>query len=162
MEREQLLEAGKIINTQGLRGEVKVQAWADSPEELLPYTRFVAGRETLQVTGSRVQKGFLYLRFQDKETIDDVIPLKGKVLHIYREDLILPEGVHLLSDIIGSRALDEDGNEIGIVEDILERPAANVYVIRADREILVPAVPEFIKKVDTDQKIVTVHLIEGM
>ena len=79
-----------------------------------------------------------------------------------QRDLILPEGVHLLSDIIGSRVVDEEGNDIGIVEDILERPAANVYVIRGDREILVPSVPEFIKKVDTDEKIVTVRLIEGM
>lgn len=162
MERDQLLEAGKIINTQGLQGEVKVQAWADSAEELLQYNRFVAGNEELTVTNSRVQKGFLYLRFQNKDTIEDVIPLKGKVLHIYREDLVLPEGVHLLSDIIGSRVIDEEGNDIGIVEDILERPAANVYVIRGDREILVPSVPEFIKKVDTDSKTVTVRLIEGM
>ena len=162
MTGKQLLEAGKIINTQGLQGEVKVQAWADSAEDLLPYTRFVAAGEELKVAKSRVQKGFLYLRFEDKNTIEDVIPLKGKVLHMYREDLILPEGVHLLSDIIGSRVVDEEGNDIGVVEDILERPAANVYVIRGDREILVPSVPEFIKKVDTDQRIVTVRLIEGM
>lgn len=119
MAREQLLEAGKIINTQGLQGEVKVQAWADSAEELLTYTRFVAGNEELKVERSRVQKGFLYLRFEDKNTIEDVIPLKGKVLHIYREDLVLPEGVHLLTDIIGSRVVDEEGNDIGVVEDIL-------------------------------------------
>jgi 16S rRNA processing protein RimM len=162
MTGKQLLEAGKIINTQGLQGEVKVQAWADSAEDLLPYTRFVAAGEELKVAKSRVQKGFLYLRFEDKNTIEDVIPLKGKVLHMYREDLILPEGVYLLSDIIGSRVVDEEGNDIGVVEDILERPAANVYVIRGDREILVPSVPEFIKNVDTDEKIVTVRLIEGM
>ena len=162
MTGKQLLEAGKIINTQGLQGEVKVQAWADSAEDLLPVTRFVAAGEELKVAKSRVQKGFLYLRFEDKNTIEDVIPLKGKVLHMYREDLILPEGVHLLSDIIGSRVVDEEGNDIGVVEDILERPAANVYVIRGDREILVPSVPEFIKKVDTDEKSVTVRLIEGM
>lgn len=162
MTGKQLLEAGKIINTQGLQGEVKVQAWADSAEDLLPVTRFVAAGEELKVAKSRVQKGFLYLRFEDKNTIEDVIPLKGKVLHMYREDLILPEGVHLLSDIIGSRVVDEEGNDIGVVEDILERPAANVYVIRGDREILVPSVPEFIKNVDTDEKIVTVRLIEGM
>ena len=162
MTGKQLLEAGKIINTQGLQGEVKVQAWADSAEDLLPYTRFVAAGEELKVAKSRVQKGFLYLRFEDKNTIEDVIPLKGKVLHMYREDLILPEGVHLLSDIIGSRVVDEEGNDIGVVEDILELPAANVYVIRGDREILVPSVPEFIKNVDTDEKIVTVRLIEGM
>ena len=162
MTGKQLLEAGKIINTQGLQGEVKVQAWADSAEDLLPVTRFVAAGEELKVAKSRVQKGFLYLRFEDKNTIEDVIPLKGKVLHMYREDLILPEGVHLLSDILGSRVVDEEGNDIGVVEDILERPAANVYVIRGDREILVPSVPEFIKNVDTDEKIVTVRLIEGM
>ena len=162
MTGKQLLEAGKIINTQGLQGEVKVQAWADSAEDLLPVTRCVAAGEELKVAKSRVQKGFLYLRFEDKNTIEDVIPLKGKVLHMYREDLILPEGVHLLSDIIGSRVVDEEGNDIGVVEDILERPAANVYVIRGDREILVPSVPEFIKNVDTDEKIVTVRLIEGM
>ena len=72
MTGKQLLEAGKIINTQGLQGEVKVQAWADSAEDLLPYTRFVAAGEELKVAKSRVQKGFLYLRFEDKNTIEDV------------------------------------------------------------------------------------------
>ena len=91
-----------------------------------------------------------------------MIPLKNKILKIYREDLVLPEGVHLLSDIIGCRVVTEEGQDIGIVEDILERPAANVYVIRGEREILVPSVPEFIKNVDLDTKTVTVHLIEGM
>lgn len=162
MAGEKLLEAGKIINTHGLNGEVKVQAWADSPEELLDYDRFVAGQEELHVVSARVQKGFLYLQFENKGSIDDVIPLKNKILKIYREDLVLPEGVHLLSDIIGCRVVTEEGQDIGIVEDILERPAANVYVIRGEREILVPSVPEFIKNVDLDTKTVTVHLIEGM
>lgn len=162
MAEEKLLEAGKIINTHGLKGEVKVQAWADSAEELLEFDRFVVGKEELNVISSRVQKGFLYLQFENKDTVDDVIPLKNKVLKIYREDLVLPEGVHLLSDIIGCRAVTEEGEDIGIVEDILERPAANVYVIQGEREILIPSVPEFIKNVDLDSKTVTVHLIEGM
>ena len=162
MAEEKLLEAGKIINTHGLKGEVKVQAWADSAEELLAFDRFVVGKEELNVISSRVQKGFLYLQFENKDTVDDVIPMKNKVLKIYREDLVLPEGVHLLSDIIGCRAVTEEGEDIGIVEDILERPAANVYVIQGEREILIPSVPEFIKNVDLDSKTVTVHLIEGM
>ena len=162
MAEEKLLEAGKIINTHGLKGEVKVQAWADSAEELLEFDRFVVGKEELNVISSRVQKGFLYLQFENKDTVDDVIPLKNKVLKIYREDLVLPEGVHLLSDIIGCRAVTEEWEDIGIVEDILERPAANVYVIQGEREILIPSVPEFIKNVDLDSKTVTVHLIEGM
>ena len=162
MAEEKLLEAGKIINTHGLKGEVKVQAWADSAEELLEFDRFVVGKEELNVISSRVQKGFLYLQFENKDTVDDVIPMKNKVLKIYREDLVLPEGVHLLSDIIGCRAVTEEGEDIGIVEDILERPAANVYVIQGEREILIPSVPEFIKNVDLDSKTVTVHLIEGM
>ena len=162
MAEEKLLEAGKIINTHGLQGEVKVQAWADSAEELLDYDRFVVGQEELHVVSSRVQKGFLYLQFKNKGTLDDVIPLKNKILKIYREDLVLPEGVHLLSDIIGCRAVTEEGQDIGVVEDILERPAANVYVIQGEREILIPSVPEFIKNVDLDTETVTVHLIEGM
>ena len=99
------------------------------------------------------------------EGVDDVnaaMTLKNKTISVRREDARLPKGAFFLQDILGARVVDEDGREIGVLEDVLETPASNVYVVRGETEHLIPAVPEFIKKTDADAGVVTVHLIGGM
>jgi len=157
------LEAGRIVNTHGLHGEVKIQPWADSAEFLQSFRMFYleSGKE-LSVISSRTQKGFLYAKFDGVDDVEKAQILKGKIIKVDRNEIELPEGTYLLSDVIGAKAVTEDGQELGLVKDILEEPAANVFIIRGDREILVPAVPEFLLNVDTEQKVVTVRLIEGM
>jgi 16S rRNA processing protein RimM len=88
--------------------------------------------------------------------------LKNKVVFIDRDDVTLPEGEFFLQDIIGARVVDEDGNELGRLDDILELPAGNVYVVQGEREILIPARPEFILNTDVDAGEITVRLLEGM
>ena len=88
--------------------------------------------------------------------------LRDEVVYISRADAKLPSGRYFLCDIIGSRVIDENGAEIGILEDIMENPAQPIYVVRGEREILIPAVPEFVLSVDPDQELIKVHLLEGM
>ena len=88
--------------------------------------------------------------------------LKNKLVFIDRKDAKLPKGSYFLADLMGARVVDEQGNELGELADIMELPAGNVYVVRGEREILIPAVPEFIKKTDISAGLVTVRLIDGM
>lgn len=161
--KKQFLEAGRIINTHGIRGELKVEPWTNGPEYLSGFKRFFIDGSPVKVLSSRVYKGFVFLALDGVNDIDSAVRLKNRILFIDRDDADLDEGEYFLQDIIGLSVIDCDsGAEIGVLTDILDLPSGNVYVVRGDREILIPAVPEFVKKVDVDGGTVSVKLIEGM
>ena len=162
MPKSKRIGAGKLINTHGITGEVKVEVWLDSPQFMKTFKRFFIGEKEFTVLSSRIQKGFLYLKLSGVEDLNAAQALKGSELQIDRDDAHLPDGSYFLCDIIGARVVDEQGREVGILEDIEENPAAPIYFVKGEKEHLIPGVPEFIRKVDAEQGIVTVHLIEGM
>lgn len=156
------IEAGKIVNTHGVAGEVKIEVWLDSPEFMKTFHRlFINGRE-VKVLSSRVQKSFLLAKLEGVADLNDAMALKGNIVSIAREDAGLAPGEYFLCEIIGASVLDEDGKEIGILESIEETPSAPLYIVRGEREHLIPGVPEFIKAADPEKGVVTVHLIGGM
>ena len=162
MEKSALIEAGRIVNTHGVAGEVKIEVWLDSPLFLRRCGRvFVNGTER-KILSSKVQKSFLIAKLEGVEDLNAAMALKGRVVEIAREDAKLPRGSYFIQDIRGARVVDEQGNELGRLEDVLERPASNVYVVRGESEHLIPAVPEFILNTDAEAGVITVHLIEGM
>lgn len=157
------LEAGRIINTHGVRGEVKIEVWLDSPRFLKSFKRFALDSgEELKVLDAKIHKDFVIARLEGVDDVNAAMRLKGKTLFVRREDAALPKGAFFLQDIINARVVDESGAEIGTLVDIIETPASNVYVVKGATEHLIPAVPEFVKKTDPDAGIITVHLIEGM
>ena len=157
-----MIEAGKIVNTHGVSGEVKIEVWLDSPAFMKTFRRFfINGRETV-VLSSRVQKNFLLARLEGVKDLNGAMALKGAVVSIAREDANLAPSKFFLCEIIGARVLDEAGREIGILKSIEETPSAPLYIVRGEKEHLIPGVPEFIRAADPEKGIVTVHLIEGM
>ena len=162
MEKKQYIEAGRIVNTHGVAGEVKIEVWLDSPQFLKSFKRcFIDGREGKLLSG-RVHKGFVIAKLEGVEDVNAAMALKGRTLFIDRSDARLPKGAFFLQDIIGASVVDEQGNEIGKLSDVMETPASNVYVVKGEREHLIPAVPEVIMSTDAENGIITVHLIEGM
>ena len=163
-ERQKYIEAGKIVNTHGVRGEIKIEVWLDSPEFLQSFSRVYLEGQERKLLSARVQKQFLIAVLDGVADVNEAMKLKGKTLYIDREDANLPEGAFFQSDILKARIMDEDGAELGVLTEILERPASNIYVFQdpAGIEHLVPAVPEFIRKIDVEAGTITVHLIKGM
>ena len=163
MEKKLLIDAGRIVNTHGVRGEVKIEVWLDSPRFLKSFKRLTLDSgEELKVMDAKVHKGFVIAKLEGVDDVNAAMRLKGKTLSVRREDAALPKGAFFLQDIINARVVDEDGNEIGTLVDILETPASNVYVVKGETEHLIPAVPAFIEKTDPEAGMITVHLIEGM
>ncbi|MGI5986125.1 MAG: ribosome maturation factor RimM [Oscillospiraceae bacterium] len=156
------LEAGKIINTHGVKGEVKIHSWTDSAEFLMKFKHLYIDEKPFKLVSSRVHKSFLIAQLEGISDVNDAMVLKNKTVFIDRSDVDLPEGSFFLQDIIGASVVDESGTELGKLTDVLEMPASNVYVVTGEREILIPAVPQFIIKTDVDAGVVTVRLIEGM
>lgn len=162
MEKNQYLEIGQIVNTHGIRGEVRIQPWADSPEFLLRFKTFYIDGAPVRVRAARVHKGCIIALFDGVEDVNAAMGLKNKTLCIDRADARLPKGSFFLADILGARVVTEDGAELGALADTLDLPGQRVYVVRGEREHLIPAVPEFILHTDADAGVITVRLIEGM
>ena len=162
MEKNQYLEIGQIVNTHGIRGEVRIQPWADSPEFLLRFKTFYIDGAPVRVRAARVHKGCVIALFDGVEDVNAAMGLKNKTLCIDRADARLPKGSFFLADILGARVVAEDGAELGALADTLDLPGQRVYVVRGEREHLIPAVPEFILHTDADAGVITVRLIEGM
>ncbi len=160
--KKEFLEIGRIVNTHGVRGEIKVQPWADSPEFLLGFKTLYLDGQPLRVRGGRVHKGMVILAVEGVEDVNAAMALKNRVLYIRRSDARLPEGSFFLQDILGAKVVTEQGEELGELADVLDLPGNAVYVVRGEREILIPAVPEFILRTDAENGVVTVRLIEGL
>jgi 16S rRNA processing protein RimM len=159
----QFLEAGKIVNTHGVRGEVKIQPWADAPDFLTGFKTLYIDGKPVKVLSARVHKSNVIALLEGVGGIDEAVRLKNKTVSIDRNDAHLEEGAHFVSDLIGLKAVDgETGKELGTITEIIPLEPNSVYVITGAREILVPGVPEFVKKIDIAAGTVTFRLIEGM
>jgi 16S rRNA processing protein RimM len=160
---DKYLEAGMVVNTHGLGGEVKIQPWADSPSFLAGIERYYIGGAPVRVLSARVHNNCVIAALEGVYDIDSAIKMKRKTVFIDRNDARLEEGRHFIADLIGLRAVDaQTGLDLGAVSDIINLPSNDVYVISGNREILVPAVPEFIIETNIADGYVKIRLIEGM
>ena len=159
--KKPFLEAGQIVSTHGVRGEVKVMPWADDPEFLLDFDTVYLNEKPVRVLSSRVQKTCVLMKLEGVEDVDAAARLRGQKLCIRREDAKLEEGSVFIADLIGLPVLCGD-ETIGKVTDILQRPGNDVYVVTGEHEYLIPGVPEFILERNLDEGYVRVRLIEGM
>ena len=160
---------GVIAGTHGLRGEVKVFPTTDEPARFLDLEKVIldTGREerTLKIRSVKFFKKFVILGFEGMDRIEDVERLKGAELLIGREDAIpLAEGEYFIPDLLGLRVVTDDGRDLGIIKDVIETGANNVYDVRGDdgARILIPAIPQCILDVRLEEGSMTVHLLPGL
>ena len=160
--KQQYLEAGKITNTHGVRGEVRITPWADSAAFLRGFRTFYIDGQPVRVLRSRVHKNQLIAQLEGYDDVNAAMTLKNKVIHIDRADAKLPEGRYFLQDLLGMRVVSDAGETLGELADVLDLLQGSVYVVRGAREILIPDVPEFLLNIDAERGEITVHLLEGM
>ena len=162
MEKSKFLEAGEIVSTHGVRGEVKILPWTDSVDFLRRFKTLYINEKPYTVKSSFAHKGCMIALLDGVEDLNAAMALKGRTVCFARADARLPKGRFFLAALIGARVVTEDGALVGELVDIIENPTQNVYVVRGETEHLIPAVPEFILRTDTEEGCVTVRLIEGM
>ena len=165
--KEQYLECGKIINTHGVRGALKIESWCDSPEVLCSIKKLYYKKKDeyipLEVTKASVHKGCALVYFWGIDSIEAAQLLKNRVVYADRDDIEIDDGRVFVADIIGLSVFDErDGKRLGVLADYLESVASDLFVVKTDSgtEVLVPAVDEFIGHIDDDG--VYLRPIEGM
>jgi 16S rRNA processing protein RimM len=157
--RLQFIEAGEIVTTHGVRGEVKVLPWVDSPDILCEFDRCRIGGAEYMIQSCRVQKSCNLVKLSGVDTMEDAQAMRGKVLELYREDI--DDEVIFAAELEGVRVLC-DGKELGVITQVLDYPGNSVYVVKGEHEYMIPAVKEFILSTDLDSNEMQVKIIEGM
>ncbi len=161
--KSEFLETGQIVNTHGLHGEVRLMPWSDTPEFLLSFKTLYVDGAPLTVAAARVHKRMLLVQFAGVSDVEGAMKLKGKTVSVARRDVKLEPGAFFLADLIGLAVRDEKGQTIGTVKEVLQPSVQTIYVVEGDGgSHMIPAVPEFVKKVDVEGGEIIVSLIEGM
>ncbi|MGG1633609.1 ribosome maturation factor RimM [Paenibacillus sp. FSL A5-0031] len=171
---EKWFTVGKVVNTHGIRGELKILSQTDFAED-----RFASGNKLLMVNeesgaslevkviSSRANKNVYILKLEGFTDINAVEKYKGWVLKISADQqLELEEGEYYYHEIIGCRVVTEEGEELGTISEILSPGANDVWVVDrpkgSGKQLLLPVIDDVLVNVDTKEKIVTVHLMEGL
>lgn len=153
------IEAGEIVTTHGVRGEVKVLSWLDSPEMLCEFDRCrIDGRE-YAMDAVRVQKTCNLVKLRGVDTMEDAQKLRGKTMELYREDI--SDELIFAAELVDVEVY-ADGACIGKIKEVLDYPGNSVYVVQGEREYLIPAVKEFILSTDLERNQMQVKLLKGM
>lgn len=166
---EKRLQVGVISSTHGIRGEVKVFPTTDDASRFrqLKKVYLDTGREKipLEIVGVKFLKQFVILKFKGIDDINQIEGYKGKSLLIDREDAVeLQEDEYFIADILGLQVYTEDGVLFGVLKDVMETGANDVYVVdtREHGEVLIPAIRDCILDVDPEAGRMTIHLLEGL
>lgn len=167
MKKNSYIECGKIINTHGCHGGVKLESWCNTPEVLasLKILYLLSGGN---YTGHRVLRASVFRQFVVAELegiadMDAALALKNTIVYARRSDIPLDEGEYFIADLIGLPVRDAStGKLYGTLKETINRGASDIYVVDTpDGDRMIPAVPEFIRSIDPDTEIL-VSPIEGM
>ena len=153
------IEAGEIVTTHGVRGEVKVLPWLDCPEDLLDFRRVQIDGKDYTINSCRVQKNCNLLKLAGIDTMEQGQSLRGKKVLVYREDI--SDDVIFADELI-DMSVYTNGQLIGKIVDVLDYPGNKVYIVRGDYEYMIPAVKQFVLSTSLETNTMEVQLIEGM
>ena len=155
----QFVEAGEIVTTHGVKGEVKVLPWLDSVEDLCDFDRCLIDGKEFEIEQCRVQKTCNLVKLAGIDTMEAAQAMRGKVLKLYREDI--DDEIIFAAELIGVKVFC-DGAEVGKITEVLDYPGNKVYVVKGQKEYMIPAVKAFILDTDMETETMQVRLIEGM
>ena len=155
----QFVEAGEIVTTHGVKGEMKVLPWVDSPDILCEFDRCRIGGVEYEIENCRIQKTCNLLKVKGIDTMEAAQAMRGKVVELYREDI--DDEVIFAAELIGVEVYAE-GECIGKIREVLDYPGNSVYVVKGQHEYMIPAVKAFILNTDMEANRMEVRLLEGM
>ena len=166
MPQKPFLEAGQIVGTHGVRGEVRVQPWCDSPEQFATFKRLywdAAGEKPVKVK-ARPHKNIALAMLEGVTTVEQAAVLRGRMLYVSRKDLRLPKGHWLVQDLIGLTVVDaDDGTVYGKLTDVSQTGANAVYHMQTEKgEVLIPAIPSVVVDIDLKAEVLRLRPMEGL
>lgn len=164
--KKQFLEIGQIVNTHGLKGEVRVDPWCDSPDFICEFdSLYLKNGDVFEITQSRPHKNVAILKIKGIDTIEQADALRKTVLYINRDDVVLEDDAYFIQDILDCKAVDADTQqEYGKITDVIKTGANDVYQITADdgKNYLIPVIDDVVISADVDEGIVTIRPLKGI
>ncbi len=164
---KEFLETGEIVGTHGIKGEVRVHPWSDTPDFLCDFKILYLdgkGEKSLKVKTSRVHGNIVLIKFDGVDSIEAAEKLRGKVLYINRSNVRLKDGRSFIQDIIDCKAIDIDsGDELGTITDVMTGIANDVWTIaRGDKEYLLPAIDDVVIKKEIEDGKIYIRPLKGI
>lgn len=164
--RKMFLEAGRVVGTHGIRGEMRVDPWSDTPDFLASFKKIYLddkGENCLRIK-ARAHKNIVLVKADGIDTIEDAERYRGKTVFIDRKDVKLEEGRYFLQDILQSEVFDADTDKLlGVLTDVSKTGANDVWHITKDgKEYLIPSIPDVVIDVDIDASRVIIRPLKGI
>ena len=166
---EDLLQVGVITSTHGIRGEVKVFPTTDDPNRFRKLKQVIldTGKEQLDMEIASVKffKNQVIVKFKGIDDINDVEKYRKAGLYVTRENAVpLGENEYFIADLIGLRVISDEEEELGVIDDVLQTGANDVYIVKKEQtpDLLIPAIKDCIKKVNIEEGTMIVHLLPGL
>ena len=159
------IKIGKIVNTVGLKREVKVYNYSDRSEIYENTSHIYVENDLTAVESVRVQKNMVILKLEGISDRDRAEALRGRELYVTEEDLPeLPQGQYYVRDIIGMAVREENGTFLGEVTDVIQNTAQDIFEVQKQggKKVLIPKVDEFVLNIDIEKKEILVRLIDGL
>ena len=164
---EDYLMVGVIANTHGVRGEVKVYPTTDDVNRFKKLKEIYMGDEKapLHIQSVKFQKNMVILGFKEYTSLNEVEGLRNKELYVDRAHAVkLQKDEYFISDLIGLKVMTDEGADLGELTDVMTTGANDVYVVKTTdgKEVLLPAIKECVLKVDMNERVMNVHIMEGL
>lgn len=163
---EQFLEIGKIVSVFGLKGEVKVQPWCDSPQFICEFdTLYYKSGTPVIIEKSRVAKNIAILKIKDIDTVEQAQAIRNRILYMNRDDIELEKGSYFIQDLVGLTVTNIDTQETyGQITEVSKTGANDVYHIKSNdgKMYYIPAIPQVIMNVDLDSGVMTIKPLDGL
>lgn len=164
---KQYLEVGKINNTHGIRGEMKMALWCDDVDYLKQFKVLYLddkGEKAVEVLSVRPQKNLVILKLKGYDSIEKAEEIKGKVLYGNRDDATIDEDANYIADLIGCYVVDIDTEEeYGQVKDVVNYGSCDIYDIESwGKHTLIPATPDIVKEINTEYKVIRIKKMKGL
>lgn len=168
VQKESLVNIGRIVTTQGNKGEVKVISLTDFPNRFRNLKRVYLvqeGKEPIitEIEKAGHHKGFIILKIKGYDSISQAEELKDSSISIPKEERIkLKKDEYYIDDLMGLEVENEKGERLGKIIDIIRNPGNDIYVVKNDKELWIPATKEVVKRIDLENKKITIHMMEGL
>lgn len=165
---KQYLEVGKIINTHGIKGELKLELWCDSAEFLKQFDTLYfneSGKDSVELLSARPQKHFAIIRLGGINSIEEAEKLKNRILYCNRDDAKIDEGANYIQDLIGCYVVDYDNEDVeyGRVCDVVNYGASDILDVESwGRHTLVPLIPDIVMEIDIEYQVIRIRAMKGL
>lgn len=167
MSKKEYFSIGKIVGAKGLSGEIKVESWADSPEDFCNISKIFTDlkSEALDILSMKVHKSQVIMKIKSINDRNSAESLRGKILYAHREDIPLEKDRYFIEDLIGCKIIDsKTHHEYGILKNVMNTGANDIYEVKSKngKEYLVPIIEGTVKNIDLETETIEINPIKGV